>query len=66
MLANNIISYETTYGEYDLVTSQLMYPDMVVNAFKLGDGTIIYVINSGEAKFQFAIRSYVFPPGYGI
>lgn len=66
MMANNIVKFETTYGEYELVQSLLLYPDMPVNAFKLGDGTIIYVINSGETKYQFAVRSYVSPPGYGI
>jgi hypothetical protein len=66
MLANNIVKYETTHGEYELVQSQLLYPDLIVNAIKLGDETVIYIINDQEAKYQFAIRSYARPPGYGF
>ena len=65
MLANNIVSFETTYGEYEIVKAQLLYPDMPVNAFKLGDGTVIYRINKNDIKYQFAVRSYVYPAGYG-
>ena len=66
MLANNIVKYETTYGEYELVSSQLLYPDLPVNAIKLGDETVIYIINDKEIKYQFAVRSYARPPGYGF
>ena len=65
-LANTIVSSETTVGDFDLVQSQLYYPNMIVNTFKPGDGTVIYVINQGDIKYKFAIRSYVFPPGYGV
>jgi len=66
MLANNIVKYETTYGEYELVQSQLLYPEMPVNAFKVDDGTVIYVINNKDVKYYFAVRSYVQPAGYGL
>jgi hypothetical protein len=65
MLANAIVGYEISYGTFDLIQSQLYYPDTLVNAFKPGDGTTVYVINYGEINYQFAVRSYVFPPGYG-
>ena len=66
MLANNIVKFETTYGEYELVQSQLLYPDMVVTTAKLDDGTVVYTIRNREIKYLFAVRSYVNPPGYGI
>ena len=66
MLANNIVKFETTVGEYELVQSQLLYPDLPVNAMKLGDETVVYIINDKETKYQFAVRSYARPPGYGF
>ena len=44
-----------------------LYPDFIIEKIKRGDGTTIYIIKNKESKtkFQFASRSFVWPPGYG-
>jgi hypothetical protein len=63
-LANNIVAYETTYGAYDLITNQFLYPEMPTTVTSLDDGTVIYTIVSNDIKYRFAVRSYVLPAGY--
>jgi len=66
-LSTSIIQFETQYGDSDVTSMMALYPDYVIDKFKQGDGTTIYIIEDKENKnkFQFASRSLVLPPGYG-
>lgn len=65
MLATSIVQSETHYGDFEVTTSMILYPDYVIKKMKQGEGTTLYVIESElyKNKFQFASRSLVFPPG---
>ena len=67
-IANSIIESETTYGDVETTTYMTFYKDLKVEKKNQEDGTTIYVLTdrNTEKKFQFASRSVVFPPGYGI
>ena len=66
-IANSIIDWESTYGDAETTIYMDYYKDLKVE--KVGrDGSKIYILtdrNTGN-KFQFASRSVVWPPGYGI
>jgi hypothetical protein len=67
-IANSIINWETQYGDAEVTTYMNYYHDLKVEKKSQIDETRVYILtdrNSGE-KFQFASRSYVFPPGMGI
>ena len=68
MIATSILQFETSYGDSDISTLMLYYPDMAIEKVKRSDGTTIYIIEDKQSKlkFQFASRSYAWPPGYGI
>jgi hypothetical protein len=64
-IARSIINWETQYGDAEVTTYMNYYHDLKVEKQKQLDETTIYILadrNSGE-KFQFASRSYAFPPG---
>lgn len=68
MIATSIIQFETKYGDSDISTMMLFYPDYIIDKIKRSDGTTIYILenkNSGN-KFQFASRSLAWPAGYLI
>jgi hypothetical protein len=67
-IANNIVSWEATYGDAETTMYMTYYPNIKVEKKKQGDGTTIYIITNRNTKdkFQFASRSLVFPPGYSI
>ncbi len=66
-IANNLLEFETTYGDMDVTIYMDLYSNLKVEKKLLSDGTKIYVITDrirGD-KFQFASRSLVFSPaGY--
>jgi len=67
-IANSIIEWETRYGNAETTLYMNYYKDLKVEKKTQQDGTTIYILtdrNTGS-KFQFASRSVVFPPGYGI
>lgn len=65
MLATSIVQSEAHYGDYEVTTAMILYPDYIIRKMKQGEGTTLYVIESElfKNKFQFASRSLVFPPG---
>lgn len=65
-VANSIIGLETTEGDAETTTYMNYYHDLKVEKQKQLDGTKIYILTdrNNDKKFQFASRSYVFPPGY--
>ena len=68
MIATSILQFETEYGDSDVSSMMLYYPDYYIQKVKRGEGTTIYILenkNSGD-KFKFASRSLVWPAGYDI
>jgi hypothetical protein len=67
MLSTAILQSETRYGEADVTSMMLFYPDFGIDKIRRSDGTTIYIIEDlkSKAKFKFAIRSFAWPAGYG-
>ena len=67
-ITNSILNFEAVYGDAETTTYMDYYRDLKVEKKKHSDGTTVYIITdrNTENKFQFASRSYAFPPGYGI
>ena len=66
-IANSILQWESTYGHADVTTYMTYYHDLKVEDTSLSDGRV-YILtdrNIGN-KFQFAVRSQVWPAGYAI
>jgi hypothetical protein len=68
MVATSIIQYETRYGDSDVSSLMLYYPEFIVDKMKRGDGTTVYSIEdkTSKIKFEFASKSLVWPAGYGV
>lgn len=64
-IANSIISFETVYGDSEITVYMNYYHDLKVQKIKQLDETSIYILTdkNDDNKFQFASRSYAFPPG---
>jgi len=68
MLASSILNWEARYGDSDITTYMLYYPDMKVEKYKQSDGSTIYILSDRKSKdkFVFASRSLAWPAGYGF
>jgi len=68
MITSSISNWEARYGDTDIVTYMLYYPDIKVEKYRQDDGTKIYILTNKNTKEKlvFATRSLNFPPGYGI
>ena len=68
LISNSILDWETAYGDVEVTTYMALYSNLKVEKKKQGDGTTIYILTNRDAgnKFQFASRSLVFPPGWGV
>ncbi len=68
MLSTSILNYEARYGDTDVDVYMLLYPEMRIQKLKQGDGTTLYFVSDRniEEEFNFASKSLVFPPGYGL
>ncbi len=66
-IATSIVQFETKYGDSDITSMMVFYPDYIIDKLKQGEGTTIYIMEDKDfgTKFQFASRSYAWPPGYG-
>jgi hypothetical protein len=64
-IASSIIQWETIYGDAEVTTYMNYYHDLKVEKQKQIDETSIYILTNRDTgeKFQFASRSYAFPPG---
>ncbi|MFH1503671.1 MAG: hypothetical protein ABIE36_03365 [Candidatus Diapherotrites archaeon] len=64
-IANSIIQWETLYGDAETTIYMDYYHDLKVNKQKQIEGTTIYILTdiNNDKIFQFASRSYAFPPG---
>jgi len=64
-VVNNILKWESTYGDADPTIYMDYYRDLKVDKFKQDDGSTIYILTdrNNRRKFQFASRSVAWPPG---
>jgi hypothetical protein len=67
MIATSVLQYETRFGDSDTSSLMIFYPNLIIDKIKRGDGTTLYILEDKNTKdkFQFASRSFVWPPGYG-
>ncbi len=67
-ITNSIINWETQYGDAEITTYMNYYHYLKVEKIKQIDESTIYILTNRdtEKKFQFASRSYAFPPGHSI
>lgn len=68
MISTSILQFEAKYGDSDVSSLMLYYPNYYIEKTKRGEGTTIYSIESKVFgnKFKFASRSLVFPAGYDL
>ena len=68
MISTSILQYETKFGDSDVTTLMIFYPQFIIDKIKRSDGTTVYILIDKETqtKFQFASRSFAWPPGYGF
>jgi len=66
-IANNIIDWESTFGDANADLYMDLYHNLKVEKRKPDYGTTVYILTdkTTQDKFQFASRSLVVPPGYG-
>ena len=67
MLTSSILNWEARYGDVDITSYMIFYPNLRVEKLKQGDGSKIYKLTNTntEDKFVFATRSLSWPAGYG-
>ncbi len=65
-IANGIVAKESLFGVLDCEDYMTYYHNLKCEQYPQLDGSIVYILShrDSENKFQFALRSYVFPPGY--
>ena len=65
MITSSILNFETVYGDSEISTYMIYYPDIKVEKLKQEDGSKVYILtpNSGD-RFVFATRSLSWPGGY--
>lgn len=65
-ITDSILNWETKYGDAETTVYMDAYKDLKVEKKKQSEGSTIYVLtdrNNGN-KFQFASRSFAWPPGF--
>ena len=67
-LATTLVQFESVYGDSEISSLMILYPDYIIDKLKQGDGTTLYfIIHKGFGnELRFASRSLVFPPGHLI
>jgi hypothetical protein len=68
MISTSILQFESKYGDADVSSMMLYYPDYYIQKEKRGEGTTVYILEHKMFgnKFKFASRSLVFPAGYNL
>lgn len=66
-IAHSIVDFESTYGDSETTTYVNYYPDVKVKKVLMEDGSKVYILSNIITKesFTFAVRSLVWPAGYG-
>ena len=66
-IAQNIIAYESEFGDSEITLYVQLFPDIKVEKIKREGDTIYKLTNVvTDDRFTFASRSLVWPPGYAI
>lgn len=67
-IADSIIKSEAQYGDSEITAYMTYYPWLKIEKRLRDDGAKIYILTDRdtEDKFEFAVRSVVWPPGYGV
>ena len=65
-ISESIINWEATYGDVEVTTYMTYYHNLKVEKNILSEGRKVYVLTDRNLKnkFQFAVRSQVWPSGY--
>jgi len=65
-VVQEIVNQEATYCNFELLGFMLFYPEFEINKYMTRNSTAIYTVkhNKGVEKFNFAVRSCSFPPGF--
>ncbi len=65
-LSASVVEKEASQGEVDILIYMMAYPKYKLEKLEQSDGTRVYIFTerNKENKFQFAVRSMAFPPGY--
>jgi hypothetical protein len=68
LISISIIDFESTYGDSETTEYIQYYPDLKIEKIRLSEGSKIYRVSDVVTleQFNFATRSLVFPPGYGL
>jgi hypothetical protein len=66
IITNSILDWESTYGDANPELYMLYYPNLKVERILRDSGDKIYILTDREVenKFQFAVRSQVWPGGF--
>ena len=66
-IANSILNWEVSYGDAPVQAYMSNYHNLIVEKKEQSDGTKVYIITDKDTNeiFQFASRSFAWPPGYG-
>jgi hypothetical protein len=67
-IAGSIVDYEAVYGDSETTLYMQYYPDLRVDKIRRDDGSKVYTLTNVVTKeyFRFAVRSLVWPAGYGF
>jgi hypothetical protein len=66
-IANSILNWEVQYGDAETGAYMFYYHNLLVEKKEQSDGTKVYILTDLNTNdvFQFATRSFAWPPGYG-
>ena len=66
MITTSILQFESQLGDSDISSFMRLYPNVIIDKLKQGEGTTLYILENKlfKNKFKFASRSLVWPPGY--
>lgn len=67
-VATSLLDFEATYGDSETTLYMRSYPNLKIDKIRLEDGVKVYKLTDVVTNdmFQFATRSLVWPPGYGL
>ena len=66
VVAQEIISQEARFCNFEQVGYMLIYPDYNINKFRTGNSDLIYTITDkkSQERFRFAVRGCIIPPAF--
>lgn len=66
IVAQEIVSQEARFCNFEQVGYMLIYPENNINKFRTGNSDLIYTITDKKSQemFRFAVRGCIIPPGF--